>query len=156
MIQKLNNRDVSMAREIFNVFQRSYKVEAEFIGASYFPPLSRTIEDICGATSHFYGYFENQNLAAVIEIVIFEKTLEIDSLTVDPSYFRKGIAGKLLHFALTEFDAAKVIVETATANAPAITLYQKYGFVEYKRWLPGHGIEKVALAVDVCSQHSKY
>ncbi|WP_462154281.1 GNAT family N-acetyltransferase [Pseudoalteromonas piscicida] len=156
MIQKLNNRDVSMAREIFNVFQRSYKVEAEFIGASYFPPLSRTIEDICGATSHFYGYFENQNLAAVIEIVIFEKTLEIDSLTVNPSYFRKGIAGKLLHFALTEFDAAKVIVETATANAPAIALYQKYGFVEYKRWLPGHGIEKVALAVDVFSQHSKY
>ncbi|RZG07798.1 GNAT family N-acetyltransferase [Pseudoalteromonas sp. CO348] len=151
MIQKLNNRDASMAREIFNVFQRSYKVEAELIGASYFPPLSRTIEDICGATSHFYGYFENQNLAAVIEIVIFEKTLEIDSLTVDPSYFRKGIAGKLLNFALTEFDAAKVIVETATANAPAIKLYNKHGFVEYKRWLPAHGIEKLALAVGVCS-----
>ncbi|WMO13177.1 GNAT family N-acetyltransferase [Pseudoalteromonas piscicida] len=151
MIQKLNNRDASMAREIFNVFQRSYKIEAELIGASYFPPLSRTIEDICGATSHFYGYFENQNLAAVIEIVIFEKTLEIDSLTVDPSYFRKGIAGKLLNFALTEFDAAKVIVETATANAPAIKLYNKHGFVEYKRWLPAHGIEKLALAVDVCS-----
>ncbi|RZG16837.1 GNAT family N-acetyltransferase [Pseudoalteromonas sp. CO342X] len=151
MIQKLNNRDASVAREIFNVFQRSYKIEAELIGVSYFPPLSRTIEDICGATSHFYGYFENQNLAAVIEIVIFEKTLEIDSLTVDPSYFRKGIAGKLLNFALTEFDAAKVIVETATANAPAIKLYNKHGFVEYKRWLPAHGIEKLALAVDVCS-----
>ncbi|ODB44974.1 acetyltransferase [Pseudoalteromonas sp. BMB] len=151
MIQKLNNRDALVAREIFNVFQRSYKIEAELIGASYFPPLSRTIEDICGATSHFYGYFENQNLAAVIEIVIVEKTLEIDSLTVDPSYFRKGIAGKLLHFALTEFDAAKVIVETATANAPAIKLYNKHGFVEYKRWLPAHGIEKLALAVDVCS-----
>ncbi|PCK30356.1 GNAT family N-acetyltransferase [Pseudoalteromonas piscicida] len=151
MIQKLSSRDVSVAREIFNVFQRSYKIEAELIGASYFPPLSRTIGDICGATSHFYGYFENQNLAAVIEIVIFEKTLEIDSLTVDPSYFRKGIAGKLLHFALTEFDAAKVIVETATANTPAIKLYNKHGFVEYKRWLPGHGIEKLALAVDVCS-----
>ncbi|KJY88237.1 N-acetyltransferase [Pseudoalteromonas piscicida] len=151
MIQKLNNRDVSMAREIFNVFQRSYKVEAEFIGASYFPPLSRTIEDICGATSHFYGYFENQNLAAVIEIVIFEKTLEIDSLTVDPSYFRKGIAGELLSFAMSEFDVKKVIVETATANAPAIKLYNKHGFVEYKRWLPAHGIEKLALAVDFCS-----
>ncbi|PAY00860.1 GNAT family N-acetyltransferase [Pseudoalteromonas sp. HM-SA03] len=151
MIQKLNNCDALVAREIFNVFQRSYKVEAELIGASYFPPLSRTIEDICGATSHFYGYFENQNLAAVIEIVIVEKTLEIDSLTVDPSYFRKGIAGKLLHFALTEFDAGKVIVETATANVPAIKLYNKHGFVEYKRWLPAHGIEKLALAVDVCS-----
>ncbi|MEK0158870.1 GNAT family N-acetyltransferase [Pseudoalteromonas piscicida] len=149
MIQKLNNRDASMAREIFNVFQRSYKIEAELIGASYFPPLSRTIEDICGATSHFYGYFENQNLAAVIEIVLINKTLEIDSLTVDPNYFRKGIAGKLLHFALTEFDAAKVIVETATANAPAIKLYNKHGFVEYKRWLSAHGIEKLALAVDV-------
>ncbi len=53
MIQKLNNRDASMGVEIFNVFQRSYKVEAELIEASYFPPLSRAIEDICGATSHF-------------------------------------------------------------------------------------------------------
>ncbi|TMN36910.1 GNAT family N-acetyltransferase [Pseudoalteromonas sp. S2755] len=156
MIQKLNNRDELVAIEIFNVFQRSYKVEAELIGASYFPPLSRTVEDICSATTHFYGYFENQNLAAVIEIVIVEKMLKIDSLTVDPSYFRKGIAGKLLNFALTEFDAAKVIVETATANAPAIKLYNKHGFVESKRWLPAHGIEKVALAVDVCSQYSKY
>ncbi|AUJ70465.1 GNAT family N-acetyltransferase [Pseudoalteromonas sp. NC201] len=145
MIQKLNNRDALVAREIFNVFQRSYKIEAELIGASYFPPLSRTIEDICGATSHFYGYFENQNLAAVIEIVIVEKTLEIDSLTVDPSYFRKGIAGKLLHFVLAELGAEKVIVETASANIPAIALYQKYGFIEFKRWLPTHGIEKLAL-----------
>ncbi|TMP76680.1 GNAT family N-acetyltransferase, partial [Pseudoalteromonas phenolica] len=68
-------------------------------------------------------------------IVIFEKTLEIDSLTVDPSYFRKGIAGELLSFAMSEFDVKKVIVETATANAPAIKLYNKHGFVEYKRWL---------------------
>ncbi|ASD66594.1 GNAT family N-acetyltransferase [Pseudoalteromonas piscicida] len=149
MIQKLNNRDASVARGISNVFQRSYKIEAELIGASYFPPLSRTVEEISSATSHFYGYFENQNLAAVIEIVIFEKTLEIDSLTVDPNYFRKGIAGELLRFAMSEFDVEKVIVETATANAPAIALYQKYGFVEYKRWLPTYGIEKLALAVDV-------
>ncbi|AXQ97517.1 GNAT family N-acetyltransferase [Pseudoalteromonas piscicida] len=149
MIQKLNNRDASVARGISNVFQRSYKIEAELIGARYFPPLSRAIEEISSATSHFYGYFENQILAAVIEIVLINKTLEIDSLTVDPNYFRKGIAGELLRFAMSEFDVEKVIVETATANAPAIALYQKYGFVEYKRWLPGHGIEKVALAVDV-------
>ncbi|NKC19109.1 GNAT family N-acetyltransferase [Pseudoalteromonas sp. S4498] len=149
MIRQLDNSDVLVAEKIFQTFQNSYKIEAMLIGASYFPPLSRTVEGISSATSHFYGYFENQNLAAVIELVIVKKTLEIDSLTVDPNYFRKGIAGKLLRFALSEFNVEKVFVETATANTPAIALYQKYGFVEYKRWLPAHGIEKLALVINI-------
>lgn len=149
MIRQLDNSNAWIADSIFQTFQNSYKIEATLIGARYFPPLSRTVEEISSATSHFYGYFENKNLAAVIEIAIIEKTLEIDSLTVDANYFRKGIAGKLLRFALSEFNVEKVIVETASANTPAIALYQKYGFVEYKRWLPAHGIEKVALAVNI-------
>ncbi len=46
MIQKLDNRCEIVAEQIFAVFQNAYKVEAQLIGATNFPPLARTIEKI--------------------------------------------------------------------------------------------------------------
>ena len=45
------------------------------------------------------------------------------------------------------FDFTEATVETAAANKPAIKLYQKHGFVDYKRFIPAHGIEKLALSL---------
>ncbi len=42
---------------------------------------------------------------------------------------------------------SEVMVETAVTNLPAINLYKKHGFAEFKRWTPSHGIEKLALSV---------
>jgi len=61
------------------------------------------------------------------------KNLEINSLTVDPSFFRRGIADKLIAYVLSTNIHEKAIVETAVVNEPAIKLYQKHGFVEFKR-----------------------
>ncbi len=44
-------------------------------------------------------------------------------------------------------DLSYARVETAVANTPAINLYKKHGFVEFKRWTPSHGIEKLAMSV---------
>ena len=41
------------------------------------------------------------------------------------------------------------MVETAVVNTPAINLYKKHGFVEFKRWTPAHGIEKLAMSVEL-------
>jgi hypothetical protein len=46
------------------------------------------------------------------------------------------------------FSFSKAIVETAVVNEPAINLYKKHGFVEFKRWTPAHGIEKLALSIE--------
>ena len=145
MINKLDNPNKEVANQIFEVFQNSYKVEAKLIGTLNFPPLSRSAKDIESSKTLFYGFIENGCIAAVIEITLKDKYLEIDSLTVDPSYFRKGIASKLLSYVLGSFEYTKAIVETAVANEPAIKLYKKHGFVEFKRWTPSHGIEKLAL-----------
>jgi len=68
---------------------------------------------------------------------------------VHPRYFKKGIAGKLITHALTLHTYNKAIVETAIANTPAINLYKKHGFSEYKQWLPAHGILKTAMQLEV-------
>ena len=92
----------------------------------------------------FYGLYDDTQLAGVLELAISNERLEINSLTVDPDHFRKGIADKLIRYALTH-DIATAIVETAVVNEPAIKLYKKHGFVEFKRWTPDHGIEKLAM-----------
>ena len=148
MITKLENSNQQMANRIYTVFQNSYKIEAQLIGVANFPPLLRSAVDIVNSNTEFYGFSENNCLAAIIEIVIEDKHLEINSLTVDPKYFRKGIAGKLIRYVLDRFDITEAVVETAVVNEPAINLYKKHGFVEFKRWTPSHGIEKLAMSVE--------
>ena len=91
MIQKLDNADSEVAKHIFNVFQSAYKIEAQLIGVENFPPLSRSAHDIACSDTQFYGYFESTHLAAVIEITTSDTQLDIDSLTVAPNFFRKGM-----------------------------------------------------------------
>jgi len=145
MITKLENMNKDVADKIYTVFQNSYQVEAQLIGTLNFPPLSRGVKDIENSINEFYGFIVDGCLAAVVEIAVENKHLEINSLTVDPKYFRKGIASKLMRFILDGFDATKITVETAVVNEPAIILYKKHGFVEFKRWTPSHGIEKIAM-----------
>ena len=153
MIKKLNNSNEDVANKIFTLFQNSYKIEAELIGAVVFPPLLRSAKDIENSTTLFYGFSESDCLAAIIEIVIEDKHLDINSLTVNPNYFKKGIASKLISYVLGITDFSKAIVETAVVNIPAINLYKKHGFVEFKKWTPSHGIEKIAMSVEypLCS-----
>ena len=70
--------------------------------------------------------------------------LMIDSLTVNPEYFRNGIANELITYVMQTFSFEHALVETAATNQPAIKLYEKHGFVAIKQWIPSHGIEKIA------------
>jgi len=159
MITKLENSNSYIAEQIYHVFQSAYKIEAGLIGTLNFPPLSRSSKDIENSTTQFYGFTEclnsipnnlriNGDLAAVIEVNVDNNQLNINSLTVAPAHFRKGIADKLMHYILNQFDYSQAIVETAVVNTPAINLYKKHGFVEFKRWVPSHGIEKLAMSVN--------
>ncbi|MDP2634364.1 MULTISPECIES: GNAT family N-acetyltransferase [unclassified Pseudoalteromonas] len=151
MVNKLNNANALVAEQIHTTFQRSYKIEAELIGTLNFPPLLRTANNIKNSITHFYGLYVGDSIAGVIELEVKNSQLEINSLVVDPDHFRKGIANRLMHFVLNDFSStapikpSTIVVETAVVNEPAIQLYKKHGFVEFKRWTPEHGIEKLAL-----------
>ena len=145
MIQKLDHLNEDVAKQIFGVFQNSYQVEARLIGIVDFPPLLRSTKDIEASRSQFYGFSEGNSLAAVIEVVVENRRLEICSLTVDPLFFRKGIAGKLISYVLETSNCEEAVVETAVANTPAIKLYKKLGFTEFRRWKTSHGIDKLAM-----------
>lgn len=143
MIKKLDHTNVAIAKQIRAVFQVSYVVEAELLQAEDFPPLKRTVEEFIEADTLFYGFQLKDKLAAVMEIRTFPNNTLIQSLAVDPKFFRRGIGGKMVQFALDNFPSKIFNVETGAANDPAVKLYEKFGFRIIKEYLTENEIRKV-------------
>jgi GNAT superfamily N-acetyltransferase len=141
----LDHRSHVTANRIYDLFQCSYQVEAELIGATGFPPLERSAWEVQTARSCFLGQWIGADLAAVLEYSCDETHLSIDSLVVHPHYFRRGIASRILRSVLEQADWQTADVETAAGNAPAIALYEKFGFYPARLWTSEDGIEKVQL-----------
>lgn len=145
MIKKLDQTQVEVAKEIRAVFQISYAVEAKLLKAEVFPPLERSLEAFLTTETDFFGFFSEGQLAGVMEIRTFPKSTLIQSLVVDPKFFRQGIGGKLVQFALDYFPKEVFNVETGAANTPAVLLYEKFGFKKIKEYQTPEGIIKVRL-----------
>lgn len=142
MIQKLEHSNPSVAKKIKAVFQVSYKVEADLLGATDFPPLKRPLKAYTDCSNSFFGYFVDGVLAGVIEIIHNSDYTHIRSLVVDPKFFRRGIATKLMEFTLNRYASDVFIVETGAANGPASALYLKLGFTKVCEFDTPFGIRK--------------
>lgn len=143
----LTQTDNSIAKTIYLLFQKSYPIEAKLIGVESFPPLERSLKEIQNSKTIFLGYYYNGDLAGIAEIELMDRLLDINSFVVSPSFFRQGIGSKLLKHLLTTLSFESAVVETASANQPAILLYKKFGFIEVKNWMTDIGIEKVMLSL---------
>ncbi|MFT5819969.1 MAG: ribosomal protein S18 acetylase RimI-like enzyme [Crocinitomix sp.] len=143
MIEKLQNTDLATAMKMKAVFQVSYAIEAKLLNAVDFPPLKRKIEGYTNSENTFFGFLVDDQIAGVIEIATKDTAIHIQSLVVDPQFFRRGIAKKLIGHILQDYDAKIITVETGAANEPASRLYEKSGFVEIRQYDTDHGIRKV-------------
>ena len=143
MIQKLDHANVAVAQKIRSVFQVSYAIEADLLKAIDFPPLKRSLVNFLKSETDFYGYFQDDDLAAAVELKNENNNTHIQSLVVDPYYFRQGIGEKLVGFIFKTYNTPTFSVETGLANLPARSLYKKFGFIETKQWDTGHGVRKI-------------
>lgn len=143
MIIQLQNNKPEVAKQIHLLFQLSYTVEAELLKVTDFPPLKRLPESYQFSKNTFYGFFENNKLLGAIELCTKPNYLNIDSLVVKPSSFKRGIASKLINFVFDNFNLQHFRVETALNNIPATTLYKKLGFRLIKQWDTPIGIKKL-------------
>jgi len=148
MIHGLNNKSVSVAEKLFSIWQESYIIEAKLLKVNDFPPLNRTVQDFLDSSTDFYGFVKNDVYNAVTELRDNDGTLHIQSLVVQPSQFRKGLASKMIAFVLSENMSLNFTVETGCDNLPAINLYLKFGFVETKQYQTDHGIRKICLLLN--------
>lgn len=143
MISILDHSNKNIALSIIEVFQESYAVEAEILKAVDFPPLKRPIEDFINSTNSFFGFTVDQKLAGIVEIKEEKEFVHIQSLVVKPDYFRQGIAQQLIDFVFSHYVTPKYMVETGIDNTPAVNLYLKNKFIEFKQWDTDHGVRKV-------------
>ena len=143
MIIKINNKETKTAEEIRSIFQVSYAVEAKILKAVDFPPLKRTVSQFVNSNSEFYAFCIINDIAGIIEIDSHDHLTHIQSLVVDPKYFRKGIGRKLVQFTLDTCRSKLFTVETGIDNNPAIKLYKSFGFQEQEQWDTNHGIRKI-------------
>ncbi len=143
MIKQLQNKEIETSNKIRSVFQLSYAVEAKLLNAIDFPPLKRSLESYLNSDNTFFGFFKTQELAGVIEIDQNHNTIHIQSLVVNPKFFKQGIASKLIEFVFNRFDSELFTVETGVKNGPATKLYKKFDFKEVNQWNTDHGIRKI-------------
>ena len=143
MIVLATQKNIVVAKKIHLLFQRSYSVEKRIIGATVFPPLNRSIGDFLKSESIFYAFCKNDFFMGLIEVVINSENTHIQSLVVDPDFFKKGVASALLSYVLKNHKNPVFSVETGVKNLPATLLYEKHGFTRVFEWDTNHGVKKV-------------
>ena len=96
MIVRLEHSDQLVAESIYNIFQLSYKVEAEILGVSEFPPLNRQIPDFMKSENLFYAYkIKNKILEKTGYDQVFDKDGSDDSNYSDYNQIKDAVHSKL-------------------------------------------------------------
>jgi GNAT superfamily N-acetyltransferase len=145
-VARLDHADPSTAEAIRAVMAAAYAVEAAVLGVDDFPPARRTAAQVAASDGRFVGVRVAGKLAAVAELERPERgRVHIGALVVQPSHFRRGLAGALLRHLLDAHPSDEVTVATGIRNLPALHLYAAHGFVERRRWTTGDGIPMVTL-----------
>lgn len=144
MIQKLKSKDQNIAETIRSVFQASYAIEAKLLNATDFPPLKRTLKEFLDSKNAFYGFYKEKILAGVVEVKAEKSNTHIQSLVVDPNFFRIGIGSALVQFVLDNYNTKTFTVETGLANEPAKDLYYRFHFKKVREYDTTNGIRKIA------------
>jgi ribosomal protein S18 acetylase RimI-like enzyme len=131
----LHHRQRAVALQIHAVLMLAYAQEAALLEVKNFAPLEQTAGDIEASDDFFLGIFQDQQLLGVISVRPDDEPRQVNiaSLVVHPAQQRQGVARALLTDALQRAEAATFSVSTAAKNAPALALYQQFGFEAY-RW----------------------
>ena len=135
----LDHRSVSTAQQIHAVQMLAYAREAALLGAVYFPPLTRTVQDVGSSDEHFLGAFARDELVGAASVWPDEDGvgLNIASLVVVPSRQRQGAGTSLIGAVVALYGSGELTVQTGVKNLPALRLYARHGFIEVRRWFAG-------------------
>jgi GNAT superfamily N-acetyltransferase len=141
-IQTLAHADAAIAVQVHHVLQLAYAQEARLLGLARFPPLDRRVADVQDSAACHLGAHVGGVLAGVLAYGEDDDASEppqtlIEMLLVHPDHQRQGIASALLDELLRRGAGAVHAVATAAANAPALALYARFGFVPYRRGTVG-------------------
>ncbi len=105
----------------------AYQIEADLIGFDGIPQLTETAEHVRTLTDmQWRGMFDGGLLLGIIAWDERDGEVDIDRLAVHPDAARRGYGRALVQSVPQD---RHTIVSTGAANRPAVSLYEKEGFV---------------------------
>jgi ribosomal protein S18 acetylase RimI-like enzyme len=138
--------DTPVAQRVLAIQRAAYAVEADIVGYDAIPPLHETLTELQAKPLIFLGVSCDQELAGVLAYSREGPAVDIDRLAVDPAFFRRGLATKLVRELFArERDATRFTVSTGFGNQPAIDLYERFGFQQVGVVEPLPGVRVVLL-----------
>ena len=138
--------DTPVAQRVLEIQRAAYAVEAALVGFDAIPPLHETLSELQEQPLIFLGVSCDNVLAGVLGYRREGDSVDIDRLAVDPSFFRRGLATKLLReLFVRERDVTGFTVSTGFGNQPAIELYERFGFRQAGFGEPEPGVRIVLL-----------
>jgi ribosomal protein S18 acetylase RimI-like enzyme len=138
-IQFVDHRALLTAQQLHAVQMVAYAQEAKLLGASYFPALERTVDEVQSTDEVFLAAFMSQELVGAASVWPDPEGMgmNIASLVVAPQFQRQGIGKALMASVLATHGSGEITVQTGAKNLPALSLYARAGFVELRRWFVG-------------------
>ena len=138
-IERVDHSQLSVARQLHAVQMIAYAQEAKLLGAIYFPPLERTVDEVRATGESFLAAFIGNELVGAVSVWPDPEGIgmNIASLVVCPQFQRQGIGTTLVASVLAEHGNGEVTVQTGSKNLPALSVYARAGFVEFRRWFVG-------------------
>jgi ribosomal protein S18 acetylase RimI-like enzyme len=134
-VRPLSHQEPAVAAQIHAVMMLAYAQEAALLQVKHFVPLEKAVTDLQASAEFYVGAFAGDTLVGSISLGPDDEPdqLCIHSLVVHPNAQRQGIGRALVADVLRRAEGVVVAVATAELNAPALALYQAFGFVPYKR-----------------------
>ena len=90
------------------------------------------IDELSNPVSSVALYWHGEELVGFLCSWLIAGEMQIQNVATSPSMRRKGIAAKLLQHAIerNRIELNSIILEVRAGNTPAISLYEKLGFVD--------------------------
>ncbi|MEV0415625.1 GNAT family N-acetyltransferase [Streptomyces sp. NPDC050448] len=142
-VRPLDLTEDGTASAVHRIGRAAYAVEAELIGFDGIPALRESLAQMREQPLHWLGAVAQDGAVAgfLAWAVEPDGSARIDRLCVSPAWFRRGAASLLLRHVLSEvLPDRTVTVTTGAANAPAVTLYERLGFVRGADFSPAPGL----------------
>ncbi|MEU6895633.1 GNAT family N-acetyltransferase [Streptomyces sp. NPDC046557] len=142
-VRPLDLTDDATAAAVHRIGREAYAVEAELIGFDGIPALRETLAQLRERPLRWLGASGPDG--EIAGFLAWEEAPDgsvcVDRLCVAPAAFRRGIASLLLHHLLTDTVPDRpVTVTTGAANAPAVALYDRLGFLRGDDFSPAPGL----------------
>ena len=129
VISELSVLDDAVAATVHGIGRRAYAVEAELIGFDGIPALGESLGEMRLQPLRWLGGTVDGRIVAFVAWQELDGAVDIDRVCVDPPWFRRGFASRLLRHLTAEVAQGRdVLVSTGACNRPAVALYERHGF----------------------------